>query len=156
MSELEIVVAAQPPQIDTVRELWVEYWNSIGLPEDFQGFKNESATLPGKYSSPEGRLLLVLYQGKAAGTGAFRPLTSLRCEAKRLYIRPQYRGRGFGKTLLTRLIAEARNAGYHEMYADTLRTMQQALQLYAAFGFVEVGPYSADPTPGAVFLKLNL
>ena len=94
MSDLEITVAAEPKQIEFVRELWRQYWQSLGLPSDFQGFQEECAALPGKYSSPAGRLLLAFYEGSPAGTGAFRPVTSQSCEAKRLYISPQYRGLG--------------------------------------------------------------
>jgi hypothetical protein len=34
--------------------------------------------------------------------------------------------------------------------------MAAALDLYRRMGFVEVGPYSDDPTPGAVYLHLRL
>jgi hypothetical protein len=34
--------------------------------------------------------------------------------------------------------------------------MASALDLYRRRGFVEVGPYSNDPTPGAIYLRLGL
>jgi len=150
------IVLASSPHIDAIRALWREYWESLALPPDFQDFAHELATLPGPYAPPRGRLLLALLDGVPAGTAAFRPLTEHACEAKRLYVNPRHRGLGLGPALLTRLIAEARAAGYREMFGDTLTSMTSALQMYFQFGFSEVPPYSSNPTPGAIFLRLAL
>ncbi len=91
-----------------------------------------------------------------AGTAAFRPVDEQSCEAKRFYVRPANRGQGVATALLARLVKEATAEGYSAMYADTLPSMQSALQLYKRFGFSEIGPYSPNPTPGAIFLKLAL
>jgi hypothetical protein len=39
---------------------------------------------------------------------------------------------------------------------DTLPKMTEAIALYRALGFTPTGPYSATPTPGAVFFELKL
>jgi len=154
-SDIDVVVAS-PGEMDTVRGLWREYWNSFGLSEDFQSFGEEWKTLPGPYAPPAGRLLLAFVHGEAAGTAGLRPLRKQACEAKRLYVRPEYRGKGVGRALLERLVSEARAAGYEEMYGDTLQSMRSALEMYYRMGFCEVGPYSEHPTPGAIFLRLSL
>jgi putative acetyltransferase len=148
---VEITVAAGQ-QIASVQDLWREYWSSIGLPLDLQGFAEEVAALPGVYRPPGGRLLLAMIEGEPAGTAAFRPLDAWRCEAKRLYVRPRYRGRGVGRLLLDRLIGEARTEGYLAIYCDTLKSMTAALQMYKESGFSEIAPYSATPTPEAIYL----
>jgi putative acetyltransferase len=150
------IVLASSEHTGAVQTLWREYWESLALSADFQNFANELAALPGVYAPPRGRLLLALVDGAPAGTAAFRPLTEHSCEAKRLYVHPRHRREGIGRALLTRLITEARAAGYHEMYGDTLTSMRSALQMYFQFGFSEVPPYSSNPTPGAIFLKLAL
>ncbi len=143
-------------EIETVRILWREYWDSLGLPRDFQHFSEELRTLPGAYAPPPGRLLLALVDGRAAGTAAFRRLNEQSCEAKRLYVRPEYRGQGIARSLLQKLVSEARAQGYLDMYGDTLNSMKSALQLYAGIGFSEVAAYSANPTPEAIYLRLRL
>jgi GNAT superfamily N-acetyltransferase len=153
---LKIVQAASPAEIVAVEELWLEYWQSFGLPLDFQGFAEELRMLPGKYAPPAGCLLLAQIEGQPAATGAFRRLTRDACEAKRLYVRPTYRRQGLAASLLRKLIEEARVSGYRDLYADTLTSMTSALDLYRRMGFVEVGPYSNTPTPGAVYLHLGL
>lgn len=139
-----------------VRALWGEYWESIGLSREFQGFARELEGLPGAYAPPGGRLLLALVDGEVAGTGALRPLEGRACEMKRVYVRPAYRGTGLGRQLLARLLDEARAAGYAEVYCDTLESMDDAQRMYRRAGFENVGPYSEDPTPGAVYLRFVL
>jgi putative acetyltransferase len=154
-SEASVRVAATR-DVRTIQNLWREYWKSLGLPLDFQNFAEELRTLPGSYASPQGRLLLARLGRTPAGTAALRPIDRRACEAKRLYVRPEYRGKGVGRTLLAELIKEARAAGYQEMFGDTLKSMTSALQMYRRIGFVETSAYSSKPTPGAVFLKLSL
>jgi ribosomal protein S18 acetylase RimI-like enzyme len=95
-------------------------------------------------------------EGEAAGTIALRRNGPRSCEAKRLYARPQYRGQGVATELLRRLIAMARAEGYAEMFGDTLPSMANALALYRALGFRETGAYNRNPTPGAIYLRLDL
>lgn len=148
--------AAGETEIGTVQELWREYWGSIGMPADFQNFAREAESLPGVYAEPEGLLLLACVEGELAGTAALRRLNARACEAKRVYVRPRFQGAGVGRALLARLRDEARAAGYREMYADTLGSMQAALALYGRFGFERVDPYAEHPTPGAIFLRLEI
>jgi putative acetyltransferase len=142
--------------IDAVRELWKDYWHALGFPIEFQSFAEELRRLPGDYGSPTGRLLLVRIAGQPAATAAFRRLTTEACEAKRLYVAPAYRQRGIANALLTRLVAEARDSGYRTLFGDTMPAMASALVLYRRMGFVETGPYSENPTPGAIYLRLSL
>lgn len=153
---MEIVPVATAEHLAAVRQLFEEYWQSFGFTPCFQNFAVEVAGLPGYYTPPAGRLALAFEAGAPAGCMALRPVDSLRAEAKRLYVRPQYRGAGTGLALLQWMIAEARAAGYREMVADTMPVMQRALAMYARMGFEQTGPYVPDPTPGAIYLRLVL
>jgi GNAT superfamily N-acetyltransferase len=152
-----VVRALQNPEdLAAVRELWRAYWKSIDLPDDFQGFGEELQGLPGKYGEDGGVLLIAWIEGTPAGTIALRRLSDHAGEVKRLYLRPQFRGRGLGRHLVEQVIAHAHAIGYETLFADTLPIMTDALSLYAKMGFETTGPYTADPTPGAIFLKLRL
>jgi putative acetyltransferase len=151
-----IVSVVDAADIDTVRELFQEYWDSFGFTPCFQSFDREVAGLPGDYAPPSGRLALALVDETPAGCAAFRRVDEHRCEAKRLYVRPAFRGRRVGRELLQWVIAEARAAGYREMVGDTMPVMQQALEMYDRWGFERTGPYSDHPTEGAIYLRLRL
>lgn len=142
--------------IGVSRQLLEEYAASIGIDLCFQNFARELAELPGSYAPPEGRLLLANQQGAFAGCVALRKLEDGICEMKRLYVRPHFRGQGFGKLLATAVITEARKIGYHTMRLDTLATMRLAISLYEDLGFRRIPPYYRNPVPCVVFLELNL
>ena len=151
-----IRLAESRSDIAAVRELWLEYWESTGLPMDFQGFGEERNGLPGVYGASGGALLLALNKDEPAGTIALRRLDGTSGEVKRLFLRPQYRGQGLAKRLLEAVIEKATDMQYEWLYADTLPSMKEALSLYLARGFELAQAYSDAPTPGAIYLKLRL
>jgi putative acetyltransferase len=155
-SDIVIARAEAECEIALVRGLWTEYWESFGLPLDFQGFGDELRGLPGVYGAEGGILLLALSNDEAAGTIALRPLGPRAGEVKRLYLRPKYRGHGLGRRLLEAVMDRAAALGYQSLYADTLPSMLEALDLYRRVGFEQIEAYSPTPTPGAIYMTREL
>ena len=155
-TSFEILPAEGATALDTMRALMQEYWNSFGFTPCFQNFTQELAGLPGSYAPPEGRLALAWVKGEAAGCIALRRFGGCRAEAKRLYVKPAFRGRGLGGALLEWVIGEARRAGYSELLADTMPAMREALALYGRFGFERCNPYSGQDASGAIPIRLEL
>ncbi|MCX7016690.1 MAG: GNAT family N-acetyltransferase [Candidatus Sumerlaeota bacterium] len=153
---MKICQAITPEQIRLSRALFEEYAMWLGIDLSFQGFAAELAGLPGVYGPPRGRLLLALASGEAAGCVALRPLDDTRCEMKRLFVRSGFRGQGFGKLLAERIVAQARVIGYRTMRLDTLPSMQAAIRLYEALGFVRCAAYYETPLRDTVFMELQL
>ena len=154
---LTITPVTTPLELDLAKALFLEYAESLAFSLCFQGFDQELADLPGKYAPPAGRLLLARAGEEVAGCGALRPLrASGVCEMKRVYLRPEHRGRGHGRELAVRLIDEARVMGYQRMRLDTLPQMTAAIPLYRSLKFHEIPPYYPNPVPGAVFMELEL
>jgi putative acetyltransferase len=155
--QILISVAESPDDIARARELFKEYAAWLGFSLCFQGFDQELATLPGKYASPAGRLLLARCDGALAGCGALRPLEPGICEMKRLYVRPEFRGQRLGLRLTQRLIDEARGIGYELMRLDTVPSqMADANRLYRSLGFYEIPAYYNNPQPEVCYLELRL
>ncbi len=154
--------AESPAQIALARELFLEYAESLGFSLCFQNFDKELAGLPGSYAPPEGRLLLAYQEGQLAGCVALHRLDSGTdgegiCEMKRLYSRPQFRGKGIGLALVGSVIAEARQIGYARMRLDTVEPiMKNAVAMYRRFGFREIAPYCPNPIEGALYVELEL
>jgi putative acetyltransferase len=154
---LTFAQAESPAQIAQARELFLEYAQSLGFSLCFQNFDKELAGLPGDYTPPEGRLLLAEYDGQLAGCVALHKLDPGICEMKRLYLRPPFRGKGLGRVIAERMIAEARLIGYESMRLDTVEpVMRDAVAMYRRLGFKEIAPYCANPIAGAMYLELAL
>jgi putative acetyltransferase len=148
---LRIQRAETAADVAKVQALWTEYWETLRLPLTFQGFGEQLEMLPGEFT-----LLLAFENAEPAGTVAVRPLHLGACEVKRLYVPTRFRGHALGRKLLQAAIVEARQAGYSEMFCDTLPSMQVAAALYESAGFTRVAAYSDNPTPGALYFRLGL
>ncbi|MGI4814835.1 MAG: GNAT family N-acetyltransferase [Janthinobacterium lividum] len=155
-SPIHIVTALFPEHLEAVREIFVEYGESLGIDLGFQNFDAELATLPGKYAAPEGHILLAMRDGQAVGCVALRPLAGTTCEMKRLYVRPAGRGQQLGKTLAQTICRVAQEAGYSRIVLDTLASMHAALHVYKTLGFEVIEPYVFNPLPDATFLGRDL
>lgn len=157
---VELIVPESTEQWDEVRQLLIEYSESLKVDLCFQGFEAELASLPGPYAAEKGLFLLALVDGQAAGCGAFRDLPDSdypnACEMKRLFVRSAFRRFGLGRTLAQALIDRAAQAGYSSMLLDTLDDMEAARGLYESLGFEEVPPFYFNPIPGAHYLKVEL
>jgi ribosomal protein S18 acetylase RimI-like enzyme len=154
---LAISQAASQAEMAAVRELFLEYAESLGSSLCFQNFDKELSDLPGDYAPPDGRLLLAEYEGQLAGCVALHKLEPGICEMKRLYLRPQFRGKRLGSALADRVIGEARASGYQRMRLDTVEpVMKDAVAMYRRLGFRDIAPYRANPIAGAMYMELEL
>jgi len=158
-SELQLSQVSSPAEIAVARTLFREYAASLGFDLCFQNFERELAELPGGYAPPEGRLLLARVSDteQVAGCAALHPLETGVCEMKRLYVRPEFRGRRIGWALAEAIISAAREIGYQRMRLDTVPSvMAAAVAMYRELGFREIPPYTLNPVPGAIFMELDL
>jgi ribosomal protein S18 acetylase RimI-like enzyme len=153
---MQIREAQFPDDLSVIRELFEEYAAGLGIDLCFQGFAEELAGLPGRYSSPSGGIWLSEIDLVAAGCIALRPLTRDQAEMKRLYVRPKFRGSGIGRKLIEHVLVVAAGKGYSRVCFDTLPSMTGAIALYRLLGFTEIEPYCLNPVPGALFFGREL
>lgn len=152
----EIRWAMIPGDLLAVRSLFQEYADSLDFELDFQDFREEMETLPGKYAPPLGSILLARENGETVGCVAVRPLGEDICEMKRLYVKPAYRGKRLGRELALAIIEEAKRLGYKAMRLDTVVAMKEASALYRTLGFQTIYAYCYNPLPDAMYFELKL
>ena len=153
---IQIINAQEQDLYQKVRELFMQYADSLDFDLEFQGFSQELATLPGHYAPPDGCILLAEESGRFLGCVALRPLEDKICEMKRLYVKPDYRGRGIGRILACSIIDRAREIGYAKMRLDTISTMQEARTLYYSLEFQNIKAYRYSPLDEPSFMELEL
>jgi GNAT superfamily N-acetyltransferase len=123
-------------------------------PADQAGFAQLVATVLNEYGFSVDPILEadlqhpeISYQGvwvaidddRLVGSVAIRLLDDGRAELKRMYLQPEHRGRGLGRTLLNQAIRWARDRGCHAIELDTSTAMTAAQHLYESAGFSRTG-----------------
>ena len=146
-----------------IRELFTAYTDMLVEHDaafkaylNIQNYDDEIEHLEHKYGLPEGRLYLLRRDGKSAGCIALRKLDNERCEMKRLYVRPEYRGEKLGEVLVRKIIGDAREIGYKHMMLDTLPFLESAIHMYKKLGFYETDCYNDSPMDTTIFMRLDL
>lgn len=158
-AELDDVRALMRAFVDWHRGRHVDDLELIDRYFDATAFEEELASLPGKYAPPQGALLLATLDSRAAGCVALRPISDAVCEMKRMYVYPEFHGKGVGRALAAAVIDEARVLGYGSMVLDTSVRQAEAQGLYRRFGFEVIPPYyelSPDLRDWLVFMELKL
>ena len=153
---IQVFHAVTETHISIARELFVEYAKSLSIDRCFQNFDKEVAGLPGEYSLPGGCLLLAMSDSKIAGCVALKKISDDVCEMKRLYVRPEFRGKGIGRRLTTEIMEQARATGYYQVRLDTLPSMKEAITMYRSLGFEDIAPFRDLLVPGALFMQARL
>ncbi|MGV9309044.1 GNAT family N-acetyltransferase [Nonomuraea sp. NPDC004354] len=89
---------------------------------------------------------LLLHEGEeVAGCAGLQPLEPGVGELKRMYVRPDHRGRGHARLLLTEIEKLAVEYGMRTLRLETGRLFDEAIGLYTSCGYRPIprfGPYA--------------
>ena len=96
---------------------------------------------------PNGFVLVLEAEEKLVGMSLIKTIGEGIGEVKRMYIRPEYRGRGYGKELMQTLVIRAEELGYSILRLETADFMPTALKVYRSAGFKERGEYPGGEVP---------
>lgn len=140
-----------PVDAPVAHELLAEYFQSREI-----GFAHQNVAYtttlpdPAAFTPPAGVFLLVVDDDEVAqGCGGIRRIadgpTGVRYEVKHLYLRPETRGRGWGRVLLDGLEDRARGWGAAELVLDTHHSLEAAAGLYASSGFTAIERFNDNP-----------
>ena len=126
------------------------------VPVGLRRIDEEIAGLPGVYGPPHGEIILASAPDGLAACGALRELEPRVGEIKRVYVRADHRGPGFGPRLTRALLDRASGFGYQRVRVDTLPTMAAAIEFYQEMGFKPISAYWPHPVSGALYFEYKI
>jgi GNAT superfamily N-acetyltransferase len=163
---MELTGTSPPDLVVQARELLLEYGRFvISRPAAarfcFAALEQEAERLPLRYQEQGGGALVGLVDETLAGFVAWRRVPGElgldSWELKRLWVRPQARGTGLGRTLTQAVLDRAAAAGLKAVYLDTVPSaMASAHKLYLEMGFKPCPPYGTNPMPELAYLRKDL
>jgi len=133
-----------------IKNLFTEYSQIKGAEGCFVSFDKELADLKGFYK--DGAILVGYEDDEPVGCIAIRKIDEKTCEGKRLFIKPEYRGKGYARILLNSMLEQARILGYELLTFTTKpEVMKTAYELYKRMDFEEIGF-----DDGIAFMRMEL
>ena len=135
---------------EIVKALFVEYSHIKGAESCFVSFDKELNDLMGYYSG--GAILVGYEEDKPVACVAFRKLSDQSCEGKRLFIKPEYRGKGYARLMIKAMTDKASELGFKEVLFTTKpEVMNVGYGLYKRMGFEELSEEN-----GIVSMRIDL
>ena len=95
-------------------------------------------TLYEVFQTPRSTYFVAEINSEIVGGGGIYPTVGLpadTCELVKMYLLPQGRGVGLGRTLIEKCIDAAKETGFKNIYLETMPELKQALKVYEKFGF---------------------
>lgn len=142
---MSLTITPERPDTDEARTLIAEleaFLEPLYPSESRHGYSVE------KLLAQEVHFFLLRESGMPAGCGGVQLFGRDYGELKRMHVRPQYRGRNFGKLLLKHLAGHTRNHGVRLLRLETGIHQHAAIRLYEGAGFKSIPPfgeYKPDP-----------
>ncbi len=146
---LKIIQVETDEHKSHIQKLFWEYFNEtklifshqFGINLDANTFFEQYMTQLHEFIPPSGRLLLGKYEAKIAGCICLRKIGEDVGEIKRMYVRPEFRRKGIGRSLLEAIINEAIYIDYSKIRLDSAPFAKEVQALYRLFGFQDIEPY---------------
>jgi GNAT superfamily N-acetyltransferase len=130
---------------DEVQQIYVERY----------GDPDETPVDEADFDPPTGLFLVVYEDDRAVACGGWRVADHVEpgllagdAELKRMYVRPEARGRGLARAVLAELERRALAAGQRRMILETGTRQPEAIALYRSAGYLDIpgfGFYKGSP-----------
>jgi GNAT superfamily N-acetyltransferase len=140
------VSAADPcsPEVSgLIRALSDELSRRYGFADDGSG-----GFLPEDVSVPRSAFVIGSAEGRPVACGAIRPLEPDVAEIKRMFVLPEFRGRGYSKAVLVELERLASGMGYRAVRLETGDRQPEAIALYEGAGYSRIPNFGAYSQSG--------
>lgn len=121
---------------EAVRRVLFDVLAEYGLVAEHEGVDADLGDIEGNYAGRGGVFDVVVDErGEVVGMVGLYARDEAVCELRKMYLRKEARGQGWGRTLLERMVAEARRRGFTRMELETSSKLTEAIRLYRRNGF---------------------
>jgi len=150
------IVSAQPEDAEAIAEMALDIWRRHYYPDvltqdEIEHFWNRMYR-PEAIRSEMGRGVVyerIMLDGEMVGFLAYHHhLEQMRMRLNKLYLLPQFHGRGYGASALAHVKAVAARLGAREIYLYVFRKNDRAVRAYLRAGFVIVRAEIAEGSDG--------
>jgi putative acetyltransferase len=124
-----------PGVLEVIGSVFAEY----GMTFEPDGFDQDLRAIGDHYFARRGWFAVMVDDCRVVGTVGALPQAGRVCEIKRLYLRPEYRGRGYGAALMAYITTWARQAGFEMVVAWSDARLALAHLMYERLGFERFG-----------------
>jgi len=91
------------------------------------------------------------------GCAAFKQYENDIAEVKRVFVKPEYRGKGISKVLMKALEEKALESGYNKLILETGKHLKEAIGLYQKSGYITIGNYGQyKDFPDSICMEIKL
>ena len=134
IQEVKQIIFTICDEIWQIPECEIKHYDTMSDIDDLQSH----------YFDNKGLFLVLINNDKVVGSGAIRSLDNEICELKRMWILKEYRGLGFGKQMVQKLLDFAKTIGYERVRLDVFDKYKQAgaIKLYQQLGFYFIEKYN--------------
>lgn len=116
----------------------------------------EIASLTTRYRLPEAALFVAREEDIPVGCVGWRRKGSEAAEIKRLFVQPTFRGRGFGRALVEKVMLDIADRGFSRIVLETAEHWPAALAMYRELGFCRCPPYAQPGLSNSIFLSRKI
>jgi GNAT superfamily N-acetyltransferase len=146
---------ASAPEFVRLHEIFLTYEDDLP-PELRHGAVPSPDELARRFAAPSAAFLA--YAGDdVAGCVGLQHRDDATSVIRHLFVRPEFRGHGAARALVTAAIELARASAYERVVLDTHKAkLEPAFALYQALGFVEAAPHGPVDYDCPTFMELHL
>ena len=150
------IIAFKPDMQQSVGAFFEKCFSNIGIPYSPLDRHVDIADVENHYMK-SGIFWCLFYEQTLIGTVALRIIDNENkvVELKRMFVLPEYQGKGYGRTLLNHAITYAKEHKYNKICLDTRKQFSAAQHLYHSSGFQETDKYN-DNEHAELYFELVL
>lgn len=90
-------------------------------------------------------VVLAYDNGIAIACGCFKQFDAERIELKRMFVKPEFRGKGIASVMVSELEKWGKEFGYHHVILETGVGQPEAIALYRKLGYEEIPHFGEFP-----------